>query len=100
MQSKAFRRKRSVSRLRESDRFCPYVHEYITVRIIPSYVATTDDEIELSEPYLKAFLVLGSALFVVQLLSIRGDTQILPTMGIIVTGTAAVAGGLYYGLIK
>lgn len=63
-------------------------------------MATTDDEVEISEPYLKAFLVLGSALFVTQLLSMGGDREIVPTAVIIAAGTAAVAGGLYYGLVR
>ena len=63
-------------------------------------MATSEDGITVSEPYLKAFLVLGSGLFVLQLLSMDGDKQLLPVTGIVVLGTAALAGGLYYGLVS
>jgi len=63
-------------------------------------MATSEDGITVSEPYLKAFLVLGSGLFVLQLLSMDGDKQLLPVAGIVLLGTAVLAGGLYYGLVN
>lgn len=61
---------------------------------------TGEDGITVSEPYLKAFLILGSGLFVLQLLSMDGNQEPLPVAGIIIFGTAALAGGLYYGLVS
>ena len=63
-------------------------------------VATSEDGITVSEPYLKAFLILGSGLFVLQSLSMDGDEQLLPVAGTVLLGTAALAGGLYYGLVS
>ena len=63
-------------------------------------MGTSEDGVTVSEPYLKAFLILGSGLFVLQLLSMDGDKQLLPVAGIVLLGTAALAGGLYYGLVS